>query len=501
MDNGNICVSLFSTTAAGLLEQIRQAEPLADIIELRCDHLGAGEAEKLLATLPSIQGKYLFTFRPKAQGGARELSARERTSFWEIVYRTVGDDDYLVDLEHDIRPPAGFDPDRIIASFHDFGSPDFDPAAAFDLLASTGAGIIKIAFASDEITDTIVVTRLIGKARTTGKRIVPIAMGGAGKWTRILGLPHGAYMTYASLLGGGETAPGQISAADLLDVYRVKELDEDTDVYGIIAGDTSYSMSPYIHNAAFAASGMNAVFVPLQVDDVGEFMRRMVNPATRELDLNFKGFSVTNPHKRSIIGHLDKVHPDAAAIGAVNTVKIDGGELCGFNTDAEGFIKPLLDTFGSLERSRSAVVGTGGAARACVRMLKKHGSTVTVFGRDPKAAAAIGAETQTSAASLPAADFADFEIVVNATPLGTRGPFENLSIATADQLAGTKLIYDLTYNPAQTRLAREAAHAGVEFIGGLEMLVTQAVAQFNIWTGSDAPADEMRAAVLRRLNS
>src|SRR5262249_54836428 len=155
---------------------------------------------------------------------------------------------------------------------------------------------------------------------------------------RILGLAHGAYLTYASLESGSETAPGQISAEDMKNVFRVKELDESTDVYGIIAGDTSYTMSPYVHNAAFKAAGVNAVFVPLQVSDLDEFIRRMVRPETREIELNFKGFSVTNPHKQAIVRHLDFLYETARNTGAVNTISIENGKLYGHNTDADGFL-------------------------------------------------------------------------------------------------------------------------------------------------------------------
>ena len=129
----------------------------------------------------------------------------------------------------------------------------------------------------------------------------------------------------------------------MIDVFRVKELDEETDVYGIIAGDTTYSMSPYIHNAAFKAERLNSVFVPFQVSDLDTFITRMVRPETREVELNFRGFSVTNPHKQTIIKFLDGLDEAAAKIGAVNTIKIVDGKLDKFYSTVclleQGFIK------------------------------------------------------------------------------------------------------------------------------------------------------------------
>ena len=315
-------------------------------------------------------------------------------------------------------------------------------------------------------------------------------------------LAHGAFMTYASLDSGNATAPGQISVWDMTDIYRVKELDEDTGVYGIIGGNTSYSVSPFMHNAAFKSEGINSVFVPLQVGDLDEFMRRMVKPESREVELNFKGFSVTNPHKQSIIRHLDFVDETATRIGAVNTVKIEDGKFCGYNTDAPGFIEPLKNLFGELKDARVAVFGAGGAARACIYALKQHGADVFLFARDPQKARSISDEFDVplhrlAADNVPLA----FDIIVNATPLGTVGIFENETIATAEQLRGVKLVYDLIYNPSETRLMHEANSVNVSTIGGLEMLVAQGSRQFRIWTGLEAPLQAMSDGVRKKTRS
>jgi 3-dehydroquinate dehydratase/shikimate dehydrogenase len=292
----------------------------------------------------------------------------------------------------------------------------------------------------------------------------------------------------------------------MIDVFRVKELDESTEDYGIIAGDTTYTMSPYIHNAAFRTARLNAVFVPLQVHDLDAFMRRMVLPEIREIELNFRGFSVTNPHKQAIIPHLDYADDAAAKIGAVNTVKIENGKLIGFNTDAQGFIAPLVEKFGDLNAVNAAVFGSGGAARACVYSLKNAGADATVFARNVEKASALAEEFGVNLKELSAdnsrlkADFSNFDIVVNATPLGTSGQCENETIATAEQLRGVNLVYDLIYNPPETRLLREAKLAGAQTLGGFEMLMAQAAEQFKIWTGKDAPINEMTAAAQMRLN-
>ena len=336
--------------------------------------------------------------------------------------------------------------------------------------------------------------RWSGIAKRERARRREIASGGSGC------LERRSAATALSYNGKGiETAPGQIPADDLRDVFRVRELDQDTAVYGVIAGDTSYSLSPYMHNAVFKRNGLNSVFIPLQVRDLDAFMRRMVKDGSREVDLNFCGFSVTNPHKQAIMKYLDEVDETARNIGAVNTVKVDNGNLRGYNTDAPGFISALQNAFVELNGARAIVAGAGGAARACVYALKSQGVDVTVAARDRSKAEALADEFQVRALELGSGNGLETDILVNATPLGTRGGGESATIATSDELRDIKLVYDLVYNPAKTRLLREAEAAGANTLGGIEMLVAQGAEQFRIWTGGDAPLDVMSAAITKRL--
>lgn len=498
MNQGKICISLCAKTADDLIRQIERAEKLADVVELRFDCLDDGEIERAIERLPDTKKQYLVTYRPADQGGRRELTLAERTKFWEDTLLKLKPG-FMIDIELDPKMLLAIDPDRTtrIVSYHDFSG-----GHNWEALSSIAGDNIKIAVETNDITDTISVWKYFQKTRPE-KNVIPIAMGEAGKWTRILGLAHGALMTYASLESGSETAPGQISADDLIDLYRVKELDKATGVYGIIGGNTSYSVSPYMHNSAFKAAKMNSVFVPLQVADLGEFTRRMVRPETREIELNFKGFSVTNPHKQAIIKHLDVVDETAKKIGAVNTVKIEGEKFYGYNTDAPGFIAPLKEMFGDLAGVRTAVVGAGGAARACVYSLLQEKAEVTLLARHPRKAEALAQEFEIDVLQPPNDHrplATAFDIIVNATPLGTRGEYENETVAIAEQLKDAKLVYDLVYNPAETRLLREAKLAGVPAMGGIEMLIGQGVKQFEIWTGADAPIEEMRSAVRKRLD-
>jgi shikimate dehydrogenase len=225
------------------------------------------------------------------------------------------------------------------------------------------------------------------------------------------------------------------------------------------------------------------VFVPLEVVNLGEFMRRMVRPATREAELNFCGFSVTIPHKRAIIEFLDEVDETAAAIGAVNTVKIRSGKLYGYNTDAAGFIQPLLKMYGDVKGARVASLGAGGGARACVYALKNQGADVTVFARNAEIGKAFAEEFDCSFNEIRTANdgLHNFDILVNATPVGMRGKAKGESPVEAKSLAGLKLVYDLIYTPEKTKLLNDADSLGIKNLGGTEMLLGQAAEQQKIW--------------------
>ena len=499
MNNGKICISVCAETAAELLKQIKRAEDLADVIEIRFDCLKKREFEKFNYSFP-YKENHIFTFRPKEQGGKRELSLKEREVFW-----ASGKDFCGGDFEEDVVEENTWLFEPIICSHHDFTGVPYNLIQIYERIKSANANIdvIKIAVQANDITDTIPIWKLLEKAKSENRQIIPIAMGESGKWTRILGLAHGAFMTYASLDAGQETAPGQISARDLIEVYRAKELDEETEVYGIIGGNTSYSMSPYIHNAAFKFHNLNFVFVPLQMQNLDEFIRRMVKPETREIKLNFKGFAVTIPHKQAIIKHLDYLDETAEKIGAVNTVKITDGKLYGYNTDAHGFIEPLKTAYGDLKNAKVAVLGAGGAARACVYALKKEGASVTVFARDLMKAETLANEFQVGSETLNTQHSAlgTFDIVVNATPLGTKGSLENETPLTAEEIKNVHLAYDLVYNPLETRFLREAKSVNVPTVSGLAMLIAQAMEQQRIWTGFDAPMKEMSRVALERIQS
>ena len=331
MNEGKICVSIRVESLESLGESVAKAQDVADIIELRLDYY-PGDPLSVIQQLPPSRKPFLLTLRPREQGGAREISMEERLRFWNgLGARREG---ILVDVEHELDVDS---PD--IVSYHDFERVPANLDSIYESLRSkSGKAAIKIACTVSQTTDAISLWRLLDRAQSDGVKIIPIAMGEAGEWTRVLGPAHRASMTYASLDVDSATAAGQLSADELTERYRVKEITRETRVYAVIGDPVSRSLSPVIHNAAFRALAEDAIFVRIPVSDLDEFMRRMVRKDTLEVELNFGGFAVTMPHKRALAAYLDEIDDIAGEIGSVNTVSINDEVLKGYNTDVLSLI-------------------------------------------------------------------------------------------------------------------------------------------------------------------
>jgi 3-dehydroquinate dehydratase / shikimate dehydrogenase len=509
-----ICVSICVSRAAELAQSAAAASALADLIELRLDCLSGVESTLALRQLDALQlaspCPLILTLRPVEQGGRREIDALNRLAFW--VENFLYDDEYrgFADIECDLlllihqsedQRWKKLDWERVICSHHDFAGMPVDLDKIYERMAATPAHVLKIAVSAGDITDCIPVFHLLERARREGRAVIAIAMGEAGIATRILGPSRGAFMTYGSLEQSSAVAPGQLSAAALTDIYRIRELDRQTEIMGLMGSPVAHSISPQIHNAAFAARELNAVYIPFEVREAKDFIRRMVDPRTREVDWRLRGLSVTAPHKSVCLELLDELAHPAREIGAVNTILIEDDKLIGYNTDADAFLAPLRRRAIGLGGARCALLGAGGAALSVLWALEKEGADVTVFARDMSKANRLAEKFGARAAGVADARFDGFELVINATPLGTRGHLERETPAVAGQLQGARLVYDLVYNPSETRLMREAADAGVQSIGGLEMLLAQAAAQFRLWTDQDAPLEVMREAAAHSLDS
>ena len=463
-----ICVSVCEKN----LDALRET---SDLIELRLDCL-----EEIPVSIPPFTRPVILTLRPSEQGGHRDLTHEERKRFWSSI--APRGEDIWWDIEADLVQDLAPDWSRVIVSHHDFSGVPVDLEQIYERLAQTPAAVIKIAVQANDIVDCLPIFQLLDRARSEGREMIAIAMGNPGIATRVLGPSRGSFLTYAPLDDNNATAPGQVNARKLRSLYHLDTIDNETMICGLVGLPVMHSVSPHIHNTAFAEEHINGVYLPFEVHNAQQFFKRMVHPRTRELNWNLRGLSITAPHKQTVMECLDRIDPDAKEIGAVNTVVVENDRLLGYNTDAAGLVDPLRKRFTSLTDARVAIIGAGGAARAAIWALKRESANVILFARNTTKAGPLAELFDISCKSLSEASFNGYDLVINATPLGS-GEYIDQSPASREQLTGARCVYDLIYNPADTRLLREAREAGCETLGGLEMLVAQARLQFELWTG------------------
>ena len=265
-----------------------------------------------------------------------------------------------------------------------------------------------------------------------------------------------------------------------------------TELYGIMGNPVTHSLSPAMHNGAFGALGLNKVYLPFAVQDVGQAM-------TGLRALGIKGVSVTIPHKQAVMEHLDSIDPVAKKIGAVNTLVISNGAIHGANTDWLGANRALSEKI-SLQNASVLLLGAGGSARAIGFGLLEAGASLTIASRTPEKGRELAKLLGCPWLPLAEAATCKADALVNATSLGMAPQQDILPIAQ-EALANFHVVMDIVYAPLQTRLLQEAELAGCQTINGLAMLLYQGAAQFELWTGLQAPVEVMRQSLLTSLGA
>jgi 3-dehydroquinate dehydratase/shikimate dehydrogenase len=384
---------------------------------------------------------------------------------------------------------------RRILSWHDINGTPLDLAERVrPLLGAPDVDLVKIVTFAELAGDNLRIRDLLRGAPRG--RVIAFAMGAKGTPSRILAARWGSAATFAPRRGAPDSAPGQVSIEDLDEVYHWRTIGPSTGILGVLGSPIGASLSPAMHNAAFAALGLDLVYLPFEASSVAEFL-----PLFSELRL--RGLSVTHPFKEAILPHLDVIAPEARRCGAANTVVKVWNRLDGHNTDVEAAVGPLRGWL-PLAGARVAVIGAGGAARALVEGLVREGARVAVFSRTPQRARALARAA--GAVHRPMARLKTFacDLVVNATPVGMATPAGMATPGRAPERGRTPVpaawlkaprLYDLIYNPAETLLMRRARSRGIEARGGIEMFVMQGAEQFRLFTGRPAPVDVMRRAV------
>jgi 3-dehydroquinate dehydratase / shikimate dehydrogenase len=464
------------------MEEIRRgrdAVSRADLVELRLDY---ADRPDVAAALEGRRTPVVVTCRAEWEGGRFTGGEEERRRILESALEQGAE--YI-----DVEAAAGFAADlirstggrRIVLSEHDFDGVPSDVPERFEALRRTGAEIAKLAVRVDRL-DEMIPLFDIARARggtDNGHGHILIAMGNAGLASRILAARLGSRWTYA----GDDVAPGQLTIGRLLQDFRFRRIAPDAALYAVVGNPIVHSRSPIMHNAGFAALGMNAVYLPLEARDADDFVRfaRVTN---------LRGASVTTPYKLSLLPHLDEIEPLAARVGAINTLLVRDGRWIGANTDVDGFLEPLEGRMNP-RGTQATVLGSGGAARAVAVALADRGAKVTISARRIEAAREIAEAVQGNVTEFPPRD-RPWDLLVNATTAGS-------SANPGNPMAGARLseglVYDLVYSPLETELLKEAKARGCGTIGGIEMLIAQAERQFERWTGQRPPAGLFASAV------
>lgn len=270
-----------------------------------------------------------------------------------------------------------------------------------------------------------------------------------------------------------------------------------TRLIGLLGHPVMHSKSPQMHNAAFAACGLDYRYLAFDVEP-----ERIGEAVAGIRALGVRGVNVTIPHKVAVIPHLDELSEEARLIGAVNTIVQEDGRLIGYNTDGIGYISALREETGfDVSGKRILLLGAGGAARAVAAQMALAGSGQLVIAaraidRAEALAEHLASHADTRGITLDVAEreLASFDLIVNTTPVGMHPHVDEMPIST-EWLESRQLVSDLIYNPRITRWLQEAQGRGCKIHGGLGMFIHQGAHAFQLWTGSAAPTDVMRQTV------
>ncbi|MGA2085842.1 MAG: shikimate dehydrogenase [Terracidiphilus sp.] len=491
-----LCVAIQAGSAAEMVERAEAALKDSKFLEFRLDSLA-----KPAAALPRLKEflaqhrdvTAIATCRRKQFGGNFKGSLKAEL---EVLAEAAESGCQIVDLEVESAEqakPAQLGRFRmglvaagaaLVVSSHDFTRTSrLEQAAA--RIEAFAPDFVKVVSTARSLADNLAVLRLI-EDRSLTAHVVSIAMGEEGLVSRVLSPRAGAEFTFASFSEGAETAPGQVTARTMLDLYRVEQLDQATRIFGVAGNPIAHSLSPLMHNTAFRRENVNAVLLPLKV-------RKLADLLTLARELPLAGTAVTMPFKQEVLPYLANMDPLTARIGACNTLRAGAdGKLYGFNTDVAGVIRPLEKRL-KLKGARIAVIGAGGAARAAVFGLVDQGAEVFVVNVIHEQAVALARKAKAKVLKHEQFAKSGFDVLINATPCGMAGIKQPLPIAENELNAG--LVMDMVYNPLETPLLKLAKERGIPVISGMEMFVQQGARQFEIWTEKPAPEAEMQRVV------
>lgn len=504
-----ICVTIAQPRHRGVLAQHKfLAERGVKLVELRLDYLQTRvNFERLLGNKPT---PVIITIRRPEDGGQWKLSENAR----QMLLRgaIVEGVDY-VDLEDGLAAETPrYGKTQRIVSYHDFRETPENLDEIFERLAGQDPDIVKICTQANSPGDAM---RMLESVERWSKRLptVGFCMGDMGIPSRVLCARYGSPFTYCACDERSVVAPGQVTLDEMQNLYRIDKITDKTRVYGVLADPVGHSLSPLIHNAAFAELGMDdRVYLPMRVP------REHLESTVKDIcpKLGVKGLSVTIPHKEAIIPMLDRAETGVKAVGACNTVLWDDdGTRVGLNTDYQAAMSAMAEVIGweepnddpetgepksqPLAGKTALILGAGGVGKAIAVGLARRGAEIiltdAVTATADDLAFKLTAEGH-NARSILWGDrhFCHPDIVANCTPIGMY-PHGDATPFEAKYMQPEMTFFDAVYNPENTLMLKDARAAGCATVSGLTMFVLQAGLQFQRFTGAEPPLDAMREVV------
>lgn len=557
-----VCVPITVRDAeAAAREATRARDAGADIVEFRIDEFFTGEeasseyqTRQIAALISECPLPCIVTCRVASEGGGYEGDEEARALLFERLatppagthppkyidcevasYMRSEPLREILNVAVGEERPEGELKSSLILSMHDFETrpPDLT-RRLLEMQWQHASSVIKVALRARSLRDSLELLDLPG---AMGKPAIALGMGEFGLISRVLAPKFGAFLTFAALRPAAVTAPGQPTVKELLELYRFRSIKRSTAVYGVVGWPVGHSLSPLVHNAGFDEVGHDGVYLPLPIaagegknaEGSFESFKGTLLELIEHPRLNFRGASVTIPHKENLARLARDMKWEAddltACAGAANTLVIDRAQdgsaarVRVMNTDARAAATSLEEVLGTIAERSFLVIGAGGVAKAIVAALALLGAKTTVASRSLQRAEEMLRALQTSPIDrgdgttemhfCPAAPatFCELErvgeqrydAVINCTPVGmTGGPDPSgvsVDLRKLKPRSPELIVMDTVYSPVRTPLLEEAESLGMRTIDGVGMFVRQAAAQFEVWTGKRAPVAKFEALV------
>jgi 3-dehydroquinate dehydratase/shikimate dehydrogenase len=494
-----ICVTIGRGRHSSLAEEWKEAaEAGVDLVELRIDCLRRdADIKRILKDRPT---PLVFTIRRGSDGGLWRGNEEKRQG---LIREAIAAGVDYVDLEMDIAPQIRrFGKTKRIISYHNMKGTPVDIRDIAEQCEALDPDIVKIAASASTLAEA---SRVLHLASVAKAPTIPIAMGEIGVFTRILGAKYGAPFTFAGFNPERVFAAGMQPFSILRRDYAYDRINAQTEVYGVLGDPIEQSLSPTIHNAAFAHLGLNKVMVPFLVPDgqLPSFFEEL-------MWLDIKGCSVTIPHKEAVVPLVQVKENAVERTGTCNTVVLqEEGRRTGYNTDYRAAMDSLEEAMGGRATDEDAspvfekhvmVLGAGGVARSIAFGLMRRGANITITNRHDDRAARLAEEVGCRAVTWSARASTLTDVIINCTPVGMHPDVDDTPLPPGAFGRAGLVVFDTIYHPENTMMLKLARERGCKTVSGVDMFLRQAALQFKLYTGQEAPIEVMREALRRRLS-